>query len=189
MAGEKLLLESKFCEPLSSGCPRAWPDGYRKKEGSKAGVYPSKSSRKLRENQKQEKRWRSRAYRQPGRTVFHAGVMVWKKKKKKKKKLQKRKQKSYSKKYIRWWQTKQQRKHGIECLWHPSTRPQQRRGSKSADRQWGWGGSRALRDPEPHSWCGPGPSTEPWLLSKVSTSSPVSTKSSVFSGRNFTSLS
>lgn len=49
-------------------------------------MYPSKSSRKLRENQKQEKRWRSRAYRQPGRTVFHAGVMVCKKKKKKKKK-------------------------------------------------------------------------------------------------------
>jgi len=47
-------------------------------------VYPSKSSRKLRENQKQEKRRRSRAYRQPGRPVFHAGVMVWKKKKKKK---------------------------------------------------------------------------------------------------------
>lgn len=65
-------------------------------------MYPSKNSRKLRENQKQEKRRRSRTYRQPGRPVFHAGVMVWKKKKKKKKKLQKRKQKSFSKKYIRW---------------------------------------------------------------------------------------
>lgn len=52
-------------------------------------MYPSESSRKLRENQKQEKRRRSRAYRQPGRPVFHAGVMVWKKKKKKKKSFRK----------------------------------------------------------------------------------------------------
>jgi len=52
-------------------------------------VYPSESSRKLRENQKQEKRRRSRAYRQPGRPVFHAGVMVWKNNNNKKKSFRK----------------------------------------------------------------------------------------------------
>lgn len=190
MAGEKLLLESKFCELLFSGCPQAWPrDGCRKKEGSKAAVCPPSSSRKLRDNQKLEKRLRSRACRQSGRPVFHTGAMVWKKKKKKK--LQKRKLKMlkiFSKNTFRG--DKQSNRGNVKqsVCDTPSTRPQRRGSSRSADRQWGWGSSRALRDPKPHSRCGPSPNTEPWLLSKVSTSSRVSTKSSAFSGRNFTSL-